>query len=64
MPYLLLALKKFVGESLELDEEGQTLVEYALLLLLITLVVIGVVVLLGEQTNYIFQQVIDEWLSL
>ena len=60
MPYLSLALKKFLGESLDLDESAQTLFEYSLLLLLIAIVVIGVVLLIGEQINRLFQQVIDE----
>jgi len=59
--YFLLALRKFIAELLDLDESGQTLVEYSLLLLLIAIVVIGVVLLLGEQTNNLFQKVIDEW---
>jgi pilus assembly protein Flp/PilA len=46
-----------------MDERGQTLVEYALLLMLIAIVVIGAVLLVGEQTNSLYQRVVDEWPS-
>jgi pilus assembly protein Flp/PilA len=39
------------------DEEGQTLVEYGLLLALIAIVVIAVLVLLGPAISGIFQRV-------
>jgi len=38
-------------------EEGQTLIEYALILVLIAVVVIGVVTLLGGQISSIFNKV-------
>jgi len=40
-------------------EEGQGLVEYALIILLIAVVVIVVLVLLGEEVSNIFQSIID-----
>ena len=39
------------------DEEGQTLVEYALLLALIAIVTIGILIVLGEQVNNTFSEV-------
>ena len=42
------------------DEEGQTLVEYGLLLALIAIVVIAVLVLLGPAISGIFQDVQDQ----
>lgn len=42
------------------SEEGQTLVEYGLLLALIAIVVIAVLVLLGPAISGIFQQVNDQ----
>jgi Flp pilus assembly pilin Flp len=43
-------------------EEGQTLVEYAMLIMLIALVVIGVVTVLGETLRDVYYQVIvDEF---
>ena len=42
------------------DEEGQTLVEYGLLLALIAIVVIAVLVLLGPAISGIFQSVNDQ----
>ena len=40
-------------------EEGQGLVEYALILVLIAVVVIVVLTFLGEQIQGVFQQVAD-----
>ena len=42
------------------DEEGQTLVEYGLLLALIAIVVIAVLVLLGPAVSGIFKSVNDQ----
>ena len=42
------------------DEEGQTLVEYGLLLALIAIVVIAVLILLGPAVSGIFQSVNDQ----
>ncbi len=38
-------------------EEGQGLVEYALILVLIAIVVIGIVTVLGTQVSTVFSQV-------
>jgi pilus assembly protein Flp/PilA len=43
--------------SLLKKEEGQTLVEYALLLVLIAIVVIAAVTLVGEKTNNAFSTI-------
>ena len=40
-------------------QEGQGLVEYALIILLIAVVVIVVLVLLGEQVEAVFQAIVD-----
>jgi len=40
-------------------EEGQGLVEYALIILLIAVVVIVVLVVLGDEVSAIFQSIID-----
>jgi pilus assembly protein Flp/PilA len=42
------------------DEEGQTLVEYGLLLALIAIVVIAVLLVLGPAVSGIFQSVNDQ----
>ena len=39
------------------EEEGQTLVEYALILVLIAIVVIAAVTLIGGNANNIFEQI-------
>lgn len=41
------------------DEEGQGLVEYALILVLVAIVVIGVLSLMGAQINNAFQDVVN-----
>ncbi len=40
-------------------EEGQGLVEYALILVLISIAVIAVLMLVGPQIRDIFQQIVD-----
>ena len=45
---------------LKRDEEGQTLVEYGLLLALIAIVVIAVLIILGPTVSGIFQSVNDQ----
>ena len=44
---------------LEGHQEGQGLVEYALIILLIAVVVIVVLVALGDQVKAVFQSIID-----
>jgi pilus assembly protein Flp/PilA len=39
------------------EEEGQGLVEYALILVLIAIVVIGSLTLLGDQVDSVFQEI-------
>jgi pilus assembly protein Flp/PilA len=40
-------------------EPGQGLVEYALILVLISVVVIGILTLLGQRVNIIFQRIFN-----
>ena len=40
------------------EEKGQTLIEYALIVLLISIVVIIVLGLLGDELNIVFQQIL------
>ncbi|MEA3325888.1 MAG: hypothetical protein U9R53_01035, partial [Chloroflexota bacterium] len=40
-------------------EEGQGLVEYALIILLVSIVVIIVLIALGDQINIVFNNIID-----
>ena len=63
LPYFFLTLRNFITDSMDLDESGQTLVEYSLLLLLIAIVVIGAVLLVGEEASNLFQRIVDEWPS-
>ena len=41
------------------EEEGQTLVEYALLLVLIAIVVIAAVIVIGEQADLAFTNIAE-----
>jgi len=43
------------------DEKAQTLVEYALILLLIAVAVVGAVTIFGGQVNGLYQRVVDEF---
>jgi len=52
----LLWLKTFVVQ----EEEGQTLVEYALILVLIAIVVILVLTATGTQVQAVFHRIVDE----
>ena len=53
MTYLVTQVKSFVRKS----DEGQDLLEYALLVALIAIVAIGAVTLAGTQVSAIFTQV-------
>jgi Flp pilus assembly pilin Flp len=45
-----------------LDNEGQGLVEYSLLLALIALVVIGIVAVMGQTVSGLwYQRILDRW---
>ena len=52
-----MALLNSILASLRSDEEGQGLAEYALILALIAIVVIGAVIFLGGQINTIMSNV-------
>ncbi len=49
--------KKLFAEESEIPEEGQGLVEYALILFLVAVVVIGILIVLGPRTGSIFSSV-------
>ena len=53
-------LQLALDRKLQRDEEGQTLVEYGLLLALIAIVVIAVLIILGPTVSGIFQSVNDQ----
>jgi pilus assembly protein Flp/PilA len=60
MSKCLMAAQKWVAQltgGLREDEEGQTLVEYALILVLIAIVVIVTLTLVGTQVNGIFNNI-------
>jgi pilus assembly protein Flp/PilA len=46
--------------ELKTREEGQGLIEYALIVLLIAIVVIGVLTAVGGQVNGVFQDIFNE----
>jgi pilus assembly protein Flp/PilA len=45
--------------AFHVDKRGQGLVEYALILVLVAIVVIGVLGLMGNQINAVFQDVVN-----
>ena len=50
-------MKKFFAKMS--DEKGQGLVEYALILVLVAIVVIGVLTTMGTSVQAVFQQIVD-----
>jgi len=51
-------MKRFF-HRLHRDESGQTMTEYALILAVVAIAVIGVMTLLGDKIKAIFQSVLD-----
>jgi pilus assembly protein Flp/PilA len=49
--------KKFFRELSDDDEQGQGLVEYALILFLVAVVVIAILILLGPQIGSVFSAI-------
>ena len=59
-PYAtLITLVSFAKERLEREEKGATAVEYGLMVGLIAVAIIATVVILGNQLDALFQQVVD-----
>jgi len=55
---MLLQAKMFL-DSIKSQEKGQGLIEYALIILLVSIVVILVLTLLGDQIQAVFTQITD-----
>jgi len=64
MSYVRNAINRLASKGLGLAaptrEEGQTLVEYAFILVLVAIVVIGVLTFLGGQISSVFEQIADQ----
>jgi len=56
-----LSIKQYLSELVGSRHEGQGLVEYALIILLIALVVIGALALFGQELNDTFSYIISEF---
>ena len=56
---MILKLKEILRGAVEREEEGQTLIEYGLIIALISIAVIAVLTLFGPQLRTIFQSVVD-----
>jgi pilus assembly protein Flp/PilA len=54
---LYLRLHEFLTQKRVKDEEGQGMVEYALILVLIAIVVIVILTVLGKQVNNVFSNI-------
>jgi pilus assembly protein Flp/PilA len=54
---LYLRLQEFLTRKQEKAEEGQGMVEYALILVLIAIVVIVIITVLGKQVNNVFSNI-------
>jgi len=58
---MVLQLLAYFEDAGIVDEKAQTLVEYALILLLIAIAVVLAVSAFGTQVNALYQRVIAEW---
>jgi len=58
---MLLQLLAYFEDAGIVDDKAQTLVEYALILLLIAVAVVGAVTIFGGQVNGLYQRVVDEF---
>ena len=54
---LYIRLREFMASKLQKDEEGQGMVEYALILVLIAIVVIVILQVVGKQVNNVFSNI-------
>lgn len=63
MLYYYLKLKLKIEDALGTAENGQTLVEYGLILVLIAIVVFGLVTVIGGQANNLYSKVVEEYPS-
>jgi pilus assembly protein Flp/PilA len=54
---LYLRLREFMASKVRRDEEGQGMVEYALILVLIAIVVIVILQVVGKQVNNVFSNI-------
>ena len=62
MNYQIIFLAKhFLLPKFDLNEKGQGLVEYALIIMLVAIVVIGAVRLFGQQLDVAFGNVVNEF---
>jgi len=60
IPHFLWKVKKFIAESLDLDEKGQTLVEYGLILFLVVVGVISILTLLRGTVTGLWQNILAD----
>ena len=54
---LYIRLREFMARKVQKDEEGQGMVEYALILVLIAIVVIVILQVVGKQVNNVFSNI-------
>jgi pilus assembly protein Flp/PilA len=54
---LYIRLREFMARKVHKDEEGQGMVEYALILVLIAIVVIVILQVVGKQVNNVFSNI-------
>ena len=57
--YWFLKLRNYIKESLAFDETGQTLVEYALIILLIAIALVVAVTLLGGTLSNTYDHIVN-----
>lgn len=58
--YWFLKLRNYIEESLALDEAGQTLVEYALIIAFVAIAIIGAITLLGVNLTDYYEMIANK----
>jgi Flp pilus assembly pilin Flp len=60
LPYFFIIIKGLIEESLEMDERGQTLVEYALIIAFVAIAIIGALELFGVNLRDYYEIISNE----
>lgn len=55
MPYRFLIINEFIKGSLDMNESGQTLVEYALIIAFIAIALVGAITFLGVNLDEYYE---------
>jgi Flp pilus assembly pilin Flp len=60
LPYFFIIIKGLIEGSLEMDEQGQTLVEYALIIAFVAIAIVSALALFGENLSDYYNIISNE----